>query len=492
MTAAHSDSSADHSRPVEWLLHEPAPNARLAALKWHPWLVVATVCVGAFMGQLDASIVSLALPTLEETFHSSVNSVQWVAIIYLLVLTGLLTPLGRVADQLGRKALYTLGFLVFVGGSALCGLAPSLTVLILARATQGVGAAMLQANSVAIITAAVPRIKLGRAIGVQGTAQALGLALGPTVGGLLIGWIGWRWVFLVNLPVGLLGALLAVVVLPRTAQRGPATGFNRRGAVLLPAGVAALLLALTFIHLAVVLLPLAALCAWLFVRSEHAAREPLLGAEVLRAPGLAPGMLAGLLSYCVLFGGLFAVPLLLERVFSYSPARAGLLLTVVPLLLASVALLGGALSDRVGPRLPTVGGMLLASLGLALIYWGAAQRLPILLAGLALLGLGSGLFIPANNASVMGVAPRARLGVAGGLLNMMRGLGTSLGVALVGLVLTLNLHGASTDATAGDAVLHSLRWTLLCLGAAAVAACVLSFRRQPSDLTRRMDTGELV
>jgi MFS family permease len=261
---------------------------------------------------------------------------------------------------------------------------------------------------------------------------------------------------------------------------------------LLPLGIASLLLAFTFISLSVVLMPLAAACVWLFVRSERSAREPLLGPEVLRAPGLAPGMVAGLLSYTVLFGGLFAVPLLLERVFNESPQRAGLMLTVVPALLASVALLGGVLSDKLGPRLPSVGGMALASAGLVLLYWGAAGRLPLLLAGLALLGLGSGLFIPANNASVMGAAPRTRLGVAGGLLNMMRGLGTSFGVALVGLVLTLNLHGAATDAAPAGTVLHSLRLTLLCLVVAALGAGVLSFRRRRAMPPLDVEHGELV
>ena len=486
------DATSHSRRLLTRLLHEPAPMPRIAALSWYPWLVVATVCVGAFMGQLDASIVSLVLPTLEETFQSSLSGVQWVAIVYLLVLVSLLTPLGRIADQLGRKALYTVGFLVFTAGSVLSGIAPSLLALIAARAVQGVGAALLQANSVAIITAATPRAKLGRAIGIQGTAQALGLALGPTIGGVLIAWIDWRWVFLINLPIGVLGAALAAAVLPRTGHGGAMISFNRRGAAILPFAIGSLLLSLTFIRLAVVFLPLAALGWWLFARSERSAARPLLGAAVLRAPGLLPGMLAGLLSYTVLFGGLFAAPVLLERVFGESPDRAGLILSVIPALLAAVALLGGMLSDLLGPRTPTAGGMLTASGGLALIYWGADGRLPAVVAGLALLGLGSGLFIPANNASVMGAAPRTDLGVAGGLLNMMRGLGTSFGVAVVGLVLALVLSGASTAAAPPGDVLSGIRLMLLVLGAAAAGAALLSFRRRRSTSGPRIDAGELV
>ncbi|HUJ87987.1 MAG TPA: MFS transporter [Burkholderiales bacterium] len=158
------------------LLRERPPLARLKERAAYPWVIVGTVCIGAFMGQLDTSIVSLVLPELELQFNASLNNVQWVAIIYLLVLTALLTPLGRIADELGRKALYTGGFL-FIVGSALCGFAPKLWTWVAARAVQALGGAMLQANSVALITTAVQREKLGRAIGVQATAQALGLAI---------------------------------------------------------------------------------------------------------------------------------------------------------------------------------------------------------------------------------------------------------------------------------------------------------------------------
>ncbi|MGE5288456.1 MAG: MFS transporter, partial [Micromonosporaceae bacterium] len=159
--------------------------------------MVATVCIGAFMGQLDASIVTLAFPTLRHDFAAPLADVQWVGQAYLLVLIGLLPVVGRYADMLGRKLLYTYGFVIFIVGSALCGLAPSLGALIGFRVLQGGGAAMLQANSVAIIAGAVPRDRLGRAIGVQGAAQALGLALGPAVGGLLISMGGWRLIFFV-------------------------------------------------------------------------------------------------------------------------------------------------------------------------------------------------------------------------------------------------------------------------------------------------------
>ena len=178
----------DELRPLGWhrLVVEPR---RPEAIRRRPnayWLAVAAVCIGAFMGQLDASIVTVALPTLQRSFHVSVGAVTWVGLSYLLVLVATVAAVGRFADMWGHKLLYVYGFAIFIVGSALCGLAPNLGTLIGFRALQAVGAALLQANSVAIIVLAVPRSSLGKAIGIQGAAQALGLALGPTVGGFLL------------------------------------------------------------------------------------------------------------------------------------------------------------------------------------------------------------------------------------------------------------------------------------------------------------------
>ncbi len=461
---------------MQRLLHERAALAWLARRDDYPWIVVATVCIGAFMGQLDTSIVSLVLPALEVRFNATLNNVQWVAVAYLLVLTALLTPLGRVADEKGRKVLYTGGFFVFIVGSMLCGFAPNLGTLVAARAVQGLGGAMLQANSVALITAAVPRAKLGRAIGVQATAQALGLALGPAVGGFLIAWLDWRWVFWVNVPFGLIGMVLARYTLPRTTGPRHAASFNRIGALLLPLAIGALLLAFTHFALIPYLVPAALLLLAAFVRSERTAAAPLLGGEVLKAPGVAIGVSAALLSYALLFGGLFGVPILLERVFGESPNRAGLMLSMVPAALVVVAQLGGYLGDRFGARLPTVSGMTIAVVGLGLMDWAAGRALVPFAAGLLLFGAGAGLFIPSNNASIMAAAAYTRLGVAGGLLNMMRGLGASFGVALVGAAMAVHVGGPS-HLVAQVYVLRGFRLAVAALLVFAVAAGVLSLGR---------------
>lgn len=196
-----------------------------------PWLAVAVVCFGAFMGQLDASIVTLTFRPMEHDFHAALAAVQWVSLGYLLVLVALVTPVGRIADVLGRKLVYGYGFIVFTAGSAACAFAPSLGVLIACRLVQAVGAAMLQANSVALVTTSVPATRMRLALSVQAAAQAIGLGLGPTLGGLLTQTAGWRAVYWINVPVGLLAVIAGRYLLPRTRplrQPGPAGG--QRGA----------------------------------------------------------------------------------------------------------------------------------------------------------------------------------------------------------------------------------------------------------------------
>ena len=198
------------------------------------------------MGQFDASIVTVALPTLQRTFHSTVGAVTWVGLSYLLVLVATVVAVGRLADMWGRKLLYVYGFAIFIIGSTLCALAPDLGWLIGFRALQAIGAALLQANSVAIILLAVPKPSLGRAIGIQGAAQAIGLALGPTTGGFLLAAGGWRLIFFVNVPFGLVGMIAGVLLIPRSRNLQDAKPFDWLGFFLFLPAVVALFTAISF------------------------------------------------------------------------------------------------------------------------------------------------------------------------------------------------------------------------------------------------------
>jgi EmrB/QacA subfamily drug resistance transporter len=438
------------------LLTEPRRPAAVRASPRAHWYVVGTVCIGAFMGQLDASIVTLALPRLSRELHASVGIVEWVALTYLLVLVASVATVGRLADAVGRKLLYVYGFAVFTAGSVLCGLAPTLAVLIAARALQAVGAAMLQANSVALITEAMPPRLLGRGIGVQGTAQALGLALGPAIGGALLALGGWRLIFLVNLPAGATGLVLGWFLLPRSRSHRALGESDRLGAVLLGLAVAGPLVYLSLAGRAGYADPLllAALVAGLagasaFVRHERHTADPLIDLSLLRRPALSAGLSSGLVSYLVLFGTLFVVPYYLSAEH-INAALVGLQLAVLPVAIGIAAPFAGRYTDRLGARPFTAGGLLLTGAGLLEI---ALRHGTVgLLVGLAIAGLGLGAFTPANNATIMSASPKGHTGVVGGVLNMTRGVGTALGVALAS-ALYVSASGPASGLTVAFAAL---------------------------------------
>ncbi len=484
---------------------EPEPMGFAARQPFYVWIVVGTVCIGAFMGQLDASIAQLVLPTLEEVFHASLSSLEWVALAYLLTLAALLAPVGRLADLVGRKLLYTFGFTIFIIGSALCGLSPTLSILIGSRVLQAIGAALLQANSVAIITAAAGPKRRGKAIGIQGTAQAVGLAIGPAVGGFLITAFGWRWVFFINVPAGIIGTVLGWLVLPRTQDLGVShQSFDFVGAGILAAALVCIMLILSegqtwgWVSLRILMITvLAIVLIVVFLFYERRIENPVVDLKLFSSPAFSLGNLTGLLSYAVTFGTFLLIPFELERVNHETPLQAGLVLTMVPVALAVIAPISGSWSDRVGPRPPTVLGMSCAAVAFVALALLAGDMNVILMApALALLGLGLGLFTPSNNSAIMGAAPPHRLGVASGILNMMRSLGTSTGVALSGTTLSIALAifagpQATTLSAPVAAFSAALRVSLLLLAALSVAAALISMLRQAAG-GARVDPSFLV
>ena len=471
------------------LLVEPRRPARISSNPNAHWLVVATVCIGAFMGQLDSSIVVIALPTMQTYFHSNLGSVEWVSLAYLLTLIALVTAVGRFSDMVGRKLLYIYGFGIFILGSGLSGLAPNLISLDLFRIVQGLGAAMLQANSVALIVQAMPREKLGRGIGVQGAAQALGLCLGPGVGGLLLVLGGWRLLFLVNIPAGLIGFSLGWFLLPRSLFLVKREPIDWRGLALFVVAVTSLLLAMslgdqvgwtsTFV-LVSFLLSLSFGLA--FIAWERRAVAPMMPLPVFRRPTFSFGIASGLLSYLALFGSLFVFPFYLQFAGHMSPGAAGLRLLLLPLALGVTAPLAGVLADRWGARPLTVGGMALTAIALlAVALHPSTGRL--LVVELVALGAGLGAFTPPNNASIMSAVPREQSGIASGILNMTRGMGTAMGVALTGLIFGLAAGISTAHAHSPALAAAGLVAAALFLAAVAVAAAVFAAVRGEGRLS---------
>jgi EmrB/QacA subfamily drug resistance transporter len=411
-----------------------SPSAAAPALP--RWRVFPALALGTVMATLDISVVNIALPTLSRHFGVSLTTIEWVVLAYVLTITGLLLTLGRISDAVGRRRVYGIGLLVFVTASALCAAAPSANGLIVARAFQGLGAAMMTANASALLIASFEPSERGRALGAFGAVVGVGLALGPPFGGLVIEHLSWRWIFAANLPLGLAAFVMLRARVPADAP-SERPRIDPLAAALWSGALTALLLALsrgpdqgwgapsvwgTF-------LAAGALLA-VFVALQARAAEPLLPRD-LRSRPFALGLTLTLIGQALSIAVGLQMPQFLENVWGLSAAASGRWLAVLPLAALVLAPFAGRWSDRLGTRPLTMSGMALTSVGLAtLAMLGVAPRPGVLVAGLALVGIGQGLFAVANSSAILSTAPAARLGVASGLQATMRNLGIASGSAV--------------------------------------------------------------
>jgi len=411
------------------------------------WWVLSAVACGTFMATLDSSIVNIALPTLTKTLDTDLYRIKWVVIIYLLVLTCLLLPFGRLSDQYGRKRVFQFGFFIFIIGSAFCGVSDTLDWLLMSRALQGAGAAMLMANGPAIITAAFPSNSRGKALGILAMVVSAGLVSGPSVGGLLITSLGWRSIFWLNIPVGLLGGLFVhkfVTADPNPTKEGP---FDWAGAILQLVVILSFMVAVdppsisisgsaahSIPHWAAGLFMLFA--GVLFIRVEKEAAAPLFDLELLRDRTFWSANLAGFLTFVSYSALAVLMPFFLEEVLHYPPDRAGLFMTAIPLTIFVVAPVAGRLSDRFGSKELSFIGAMTGALGLFSMggFFGAglsaSSTIPKIVIGLCAIGLATGLFQSPNNNAIMSVVPPSKLGVASALLGTVRNLGLATGTGL--------------------------------------------------------------
>ncbi|MHB9025573.1 MAG: MFS transporter [Armatimonadota bacterium] len=446
------------------------------------WWILSAVLVVLLMAPLDASAVNVILPVLQRAFGIALSQVAWVALVYLLVITSLILPMGRLGDLFGFRRFYLLGAVVFIGASLLCGMAPTFAWLIGARILQGIGACMLMALSPGIITALFPANKRGRALGTLGTAIATGLVIGPTLGGWLTDLAGWRWIFFINLPIGLLGGVLCYRLLP-PIHPGTRARIDWSGAFSAILMLGTLMLAVTqgeswgWASPAVLgLFAISLASAVAFAVIERRSAAPMLDFALFRHPVFAGANLALVMNFLGQFSALFLVPKLLQDGMGLSPARTGLVMIALPASILVLAPISGALSDRIGTRLLATAGESLIALGLVGLAWAAPLRsLPGIIAAMALIGIGAGLFQSPNSSAIMGSVPRTHLGIGGGVLATMRNLGMALGIALSSAVATiaaqhyLERHpGLSTPA-----LLHGIQLAFL-TGACFVALGALT------------------
>ena len=406
--------------------------------KWH---AMAAVGAGVFLATVDGSIINVSLPTLVRSLDTEFAVVQWVVLGYLLTITTSMLSIGRVADIVGKKSIYMLGFIVFTVGSALCGLALSVYWLITFRVVQAVGAAMVMALGAAILTEAFPPEERGKAMGLIGAIVSVGIVVGPALGGVIIGALSWRWIFYVNLPVGVLGTILAARNVPDFKPTGQQR-FDYWGALTLCLSLLSLLLGLTFGQQQGFFKPVVGLLIglWLlllivFIRIEKKVSQPMIDLQLFGNMLFSINLATGFISFVGLAGVMILMPFYLENILGFKITHVGLLMGIVPVMLGISAPFAGALSDRAGTRRITVmglaimlGGYLAAgTLSGDTSAWGYLFRMFVL-------GLGIGTFISPNNSAIMGSASRRQLGIVSGFMAITRTLGQTVGVAAMGAV----------------------------------------------------------
>ena len=457
---------------------------RIPSVRW----ALTSLSLSMLLSSLGTSIANVGLPTLAQAFSASFQQVQWVVLAYLLAITTLIVSVGRLGDITGRRRLLRIGIFLFTAASVLCGVAPTLWLLIAARALQGLGAAVMMALAMAFVSETVPKAKTGSAMGLLGTMSAIGTALGPSLGGVLISGLSWRAIFLVNVPLGILTYFLAYRTLPAD-RRGPKTeraAFDTVGTLLLALTLAAYALAMTigrgnFGPLNMALLMAAAFGVGLFVLAEARAASPLIRLAMFRDPVLSASLAMSALVSTVMMATLVVGPFYLSRALALNAALVGIVMSIGPITSMLIGVPAGRNVDRLGMPFMVIVGLIEMAVGLiALVVLPAMFGIVGYIAAIVLLSPGYQMFQAANNTAVMmNVHPDQR-GVISGLLNLSRNLGLITGASVMGAVFALG--SATTDITIArpEAVATGMRITFAAaaiLIVVALAIAVGTYRR---------------
>jgi EmrB/QacA subfamily drug resistance transporter len=430
-----------------------------------PW-VLATLSLSMLMPSLDTSIANAGLPVLARAFRASFPEVQWIVLAYLLAITTLIVGAGRIGDIVGRRRLLLAGIAVFTVASLVCGAAHSLWLLIAARAAQGLGAAIMMALTIAFVGETVPKAKTGSAMGLLGTMSAIGTTLGPSLGGLLIAGFGWRSIFLINVPLGILNLHLAYRYLPPDrVLRSDRPAFDKAGTLLLALTLAAYALAMTVGRgtlgsISIPLLLAGAIGGGLLVIVESKTASPLIRLAMFRNPVLSASLAMSALVSTVMMATLVVGPFYLSRALGLDTALVGVALSVGPLVAALTGVPAGRIVDRIGAQRMTIVGLTGIVTGAFLLSMLPARfGIAGYLAPIVVITAHYALFQAANNTAVMTNAAQDQRGVISGLLNLSRNLGLITGASVMGAVFALASHTNDIAAARPDQVAAGMRLT---------------------------------
>ena len=486
--------------------------ARSGRYKWWVFLAIA---IGTFSSVVEHGSVTVALPSIADHFHTDLPTTQWIVIGYALTISALLLPMGRLSDIVGRKRVYVTGLVVFVIGGVLAGSAGSVLVLILSKVLQGVGAAMTQGTSMAMIVETFSSEERGRALGLQMSVVGTGGVAGPAVGGFLVSGLGWEWVFYFNVLLASLAIVAALIVLDgrRASQDGGGPGFDWPGAAMSTAALVIFLLAMSNGHSAgwgspLIVLSMLGFLALLgaFVWWELRAPAPMLDVRLFQRKLFSLGVTASFISFLGMSSVRFLMPFYLQSILGYNAGQVGLIIVPSAIAMIVTGPLSGRLSDRYGWRIFNVGGLALGASGLFLMTaLDETSPLGLAMAGMILSSCGVGVFNAPNNSSILGAVEPSRYGVVAGFLNLIRNSANVTSIALttaivtatmasMGYLPTLAAVSDGGDAGVFEAFTSGMRVAFLTMGSLILVGIVISFMRGgrvPETLSRSLDGAEV-
>ena len=397
------------------------------------WSILFTVLIMTFMVTLDGSIVNVALPVMSGELNASMGDIEWVASIYLVVTCATILIFGRLGDMIGKVRIFQIGVILFTIGSLLCSISGTLPLLIGARVVQGLGSAAALANNQGLITESFPPDERGKALGFVSTFVALGSMTGPTLGGMILTVLPWTYIFLINIPVGVLSFLIGLRTLPNKKPAKPGR-LDAKGSVLLLLSILLLFGSFTLLQNGVSLPIIIGIIAGavflaLFIMVEKRMDDPLVSIGIFKNKMFSLNLFTMLTAFIAIGANNIIMPFYLQDARQFSPGMAGLLMTVIPLITAVMGPISGTMSDHIGSELPTMIGLIFTTVGLALMTMlGIDTTIAVIILFLAVIAVGSALFQSPNNSLVMGSVSRDELGLVGSLAGLVRNMGMSVGI----------------------------------------------------------------
>ncbi len=467
------------------------------------WLILFNVVLMTFMCCLDSSIVNVALPIMANRLNVSMAAIGWVVTSYLIIISSTILIFGRLGDIKGKTKIFKFGIVVFTFGSLLCGISTSLPILVIARVIQAIGAGGTMATSQGIITQVFPSNERGRALGISGTFVALGTMVGPPVGGFIVSMFSWKYIFLINVPIGIITFLLSIKILPKVEKDSKET-LDISGAVLFVLAIVLMFSSLTsgqnigFNKPIIILGIIGSLVAMvIFISVEKKIENSLLDLNIFRNKLFSLSLFCAFISFIAISTSNIILPFYLQDVLRLSPSITGIFMMVSPMILAVVAPISGYVSDKIGSEFLTFVGLCLTSVGLLFMSTLSEHTsLGILVIYIAIMTLGNGMFQSPNNSLIMSTVSRDKLGVAGSINALTRNIGMICGISLSTTILysmmshKVGYHVVSYIEGRNDVFIYGMRWAYLTAAIICATGAILTAIRLYGSKNKAVESNK--